>query len=53
MTSVTHLGHVFSANGMSPDPTKVQVVQAWPVPTDVKGLWQFLVILSSLHSGFF
>ena len=34
MTSVTYLGHVFSANGMLPDPTKVQAVQAWPVPTD-------------------
>ena len=46
MTSVTYLGHVFSANGMSPDPTKVQAVQAWPVPTDVKGLRQFLGLSS-------
>ena len=46
MTSVTYLGHVFSTNGMSPDPTKVQAGQAWPVPTDVKGLRQFLGLSS-------
>ena len=46
MTSVTYLGHVFSANSMSTDPTKVQAVQAWPAPTDVKGLRQFLGLSS-------
>ena len=28
MSSVTYLGHVFSAQGMAPDPNKLQAVQA-------------------------
>jgi len=46
MSSVTYLGHVFSANGMSPDPAKIEAVQAWVVSNDVKGLRQFLGLLS-------
>jgi hypothetical protein len=36
------LGHVVSAQGISTDPHKVQMVQNWPVPTCVKELRSFL-----------
>ena len=35
MTSVAYLGHVFSANGMAPDPNKIQAVEQWPVPSTI------------------
>ena len=37
-----YLGHIFSASGIQPDPNKVHAVQAWPTPTDVTTLHQFL-----------
>ena len=43
MTSVTYLGHVFSAQGMKPDPNKVRAVQEWPSITNVR---QFLGLAS-------
>jgi len=42
MTTVTYLGHVFSATGMAVDPNKTQAVQEWPTPTNVKDVSQFL-----------
>ena len=41
MSSVTYLGHVFSAQGMAPDPNKLQVVQEWPAPCNFTDVWQF------------
>ena len=35
MSSITYLGHVFSAQGMAPDPNKLQAVQEWPAPRNV------------------
>ena len=32
-TSVAHLGHVVSPQGVSVDPSKIEHVQNWPVPT--------------------
>ena len=46
MTSVTYLGHVFSANGMTPDPNKILAVQQWPTPTNVTTVRQFLGLAS-------
>ena len=46
MSSVQYLGHVFSANGMSPDPNKVKAVADWPVPTNVTEVYQFLGLAS-------
>ena len=46
MSSVQYLGHVFSANGMSPDPNKVKVVADWPVPSNVSEVRQFLGLAS-------
>ena len=42
ISKVCYLGHIFSASGMQPDPNKVHAVQAWPKPTDVTTLRQFL-----------
>ena len=43
---VSYLGHIFSGSGMAPDPQKVQAVTAWPVPTDVSAVRQFLGLAS-------
>ena len=37
-----YLGHVVSAQGVEPDPAKVQAVATYPVPRNVKELRQFL-----------
>ena len=33
--TVAYLGHVFSAQGMAPDPSKIQAVQEWPVLSNI------------------
>ena len=40
--SVKYLGHVVSAQGVSPDPEKTAAVQEWPVPKTVKQVRSFL-----------
>jgi hypothetical protein len=37
-TSISYLGHIISDVTVAMDPAKVEVVQAWPRPTTVKGL---------------
>ena len=46
MISVTNLGPVFSANEMTPDPSKIFAVQRWPTPTSVTTVRQFLGLAS-------
>ena len=46
VSKVSYLGHIFSASGIQPDPNKVHAVQAWPIPTDVTALRQFLGLAS-------
>ena len=40
--SIAYLGHVLSAAGVSTDPTKVQAIQEWPVPSTARQLHGFL-----------
>ncbi|KAF4648090.1 hypothetical protein FOL47_003737, partial [Perkinsus chesapeaki] len=42
MDSVTYLGHRFSASGMSPDKSKVDVIVSWPTPRTATDLRSFL-----------
>jgi hypothetical protein len=42
MDKVSFLGHTISADGVSVDPTKIQVIKDWPVPANVSQLRSFL-----------
>ena len=50
-TEVAYLGHVVSANGITPDPQKVAAVLQFPKPTEAKPLRQFLG-LTNYHRKF-
>ena len=41
-TSVLFLGHILSAKGISANPEKVEKVQTWPVPKNIKEVQSFL-----------
>ena len=43
---VDYLGHVITSEGLSPNPARIEAVQAFPVPTDIKELCQFLCLAS-------
>lgn len=36
MTRLEYLGHIISAIGLAADPSKVKVMQEWPVPKNLK-----------------
>ena len=42
MQEVTWFGMIFSKQGMSPDPEKVQIIKDWPVPEDKAAVKSFL-----------
>ncbi|GBG92468.1 hypothetical protein CBR_g55547 [Chara braunii] len=44
--SVSYLGHRLSANGLEPEATKVEVIQNWPQPANVRELRSFLGLAS-------
>ena len=46
LPKVTYLGHVFSKDGMAPDPHKICVVQDWPIPSNVENVRHFLGLAS-------
>ena len=43
---VTYLSHIVSANGISTDPTKINKVKDWPIPTCKRQVQQFLGLVS-------
>ena len=47
--SVIFLGHVLSADGISANPEKVDIVRDWPVPKNAKELHSFLGLASYYH----
>jgi hypothetical protein len=42
VSSTTFLGHVLSAEGILPDPSKVDAIRSWPTPSGVREVRQFL-----------
>ena len=49
VSQVTYLGHVFSSQGMEPDPQKLAAVSNWTTPTDISTLRSFLGLASYYH----
>ena len=43
---VTYLGHVISADGIATDPSKIEKVSNWPIPTSKREVQQFLGLVS-------
>ncbi|PVD21605.1 hypothetical protein C0Q70_17404 [Pomacea canaliculata] len=41
-TEVRHLGYLISAEGIRPDPEKIEALTSWPVPTTVRDVKAFL-----------
>jgi len=40
--SISYLGHIVSHNGVSTDPSKIESIQQWPPPQNIKELRSFL-----------
>lgn len=45
-TRVQFLGHIVSKEGITTDPEKVQSVQDWPIPSNIKEIRSFLGLCS-------
>lgn len=48
---VEYLGHVISVQGVSTDPSKVQAIQQWPSPTNIKQLRGFWASQDTIGSS--
>ena len=49
LKKVPFLGHILSKDGISVDPSKVQEVMDWKVPTLVHEVWSFLGLAGYYH----
>ena len=45
-TEVTYLGHIVSEKGIGTDPSKIECVQTWPTPKNVRDIRSFLGLCS-------
>ena len=41
-----YLGHIVSADGVTPNPAKIQAVESFPVPTNIRSVREFLGLCS-------
>lgn len=41
-STIEYFGHVISVEGVAADPTKIEVMKQWPMPTTIKQLRGFL-----------
>jgi hypothetical protein len=44
-SAVTYLGHIVFAQGVAMDPSKVDVVESWPIPRTIRALRSFLGLI--------
>ena len=45
-TEIKYLGHIVNAQGIRPDPKKVEAVQSWPIPQNVHDVRSFLGLVN-------
>ena len=45
LTSVPYLGHIVSAEGLSPDPAKISIISEWPQPSNLSELRSFIGLI--------
>lgn len=48
--SIAYLDHVLSTEGVATDPTKVQAILDWPIPTSARALRSFLGLAGYYHN---
>lgn len=48
-TRIVFLDHVIDANGISPDPSKTEVIQKMKSPTNVRELWRLMGMINQLN----
>lgn len=42
---IEYLGHFIDKDGVSTNPKKIDAMQGWPIPTNIKQLWGFLGLM--------
>jgi hypothetical protein len=48
MTAVTYMGHIVSADGLKPDPAKIEAIWKMPKPEDIAGVQRLLGMVNYL-----